>query len=213
MEHDRVDFAELRRWVVEGDRDALTPAIARALASGADPAALLREALIPGMDDVGDLFARNEYFLPEVLLSARAVQSALDVLRPRLAERGVEPAGTVVLGTVLGDLHDIGKNLIGMMLEGAGFRVVDLGTNVTPDRFLQAARDNGAAIIALSALLTTTMPAMQTTISAVRAGGLENVKLIVGGAPVTEAFARSIGADGYAPDASSAVALARSLVA
>ena len=206
-----MDFAEMRRCVVEGDRDTLAPAIAQALASGADPAALLGEALIPGMDEVGDLFARNEYFLPEVLLSARAVQSALDVLRPRLAERGVEPVGTVVLGTVQGDLHDIGKNLIGMMLEGAGFRVVDLGTNVTPDRFLQAARENGAALVALSALLTTTMPAMQATVAAVRAGGLGKVKLIVGGAPVTEAFARSIGADGYAPDASSAVAWARSL--
>jgi len=203
----------MRRCVVEGDRDTLAPAIVQALARGTDPAALLGEALIPGMDEVGDLFARNEYFLPEVLLSARAVQSALDVLRPRLAERGVEPVGTVVLGTVQGDLHDIGKNLIGMMLEGAGFRVVDLGTNVTPDRFLQAARENGAALVALSALLTTTMPAMQATVAAVRAGGLGKVKLIVGGAPVTEAFARSIGADGYAPDASAAVALARSLVA
>jgi 5-methyltetrahydrofolate--homocysteine methyltransferase len=208
-----MDFAEMRRCVVEGDRDTLAPAIVQALARGTDPAALLGEALIPGMDEVGDLFARNEYFLPEVLLSARAVQSALDVLRPRLAERGVEPVGTVVLGTVQGDLHDIGKNLIGMMLEGAGFRVVDLGTNVTPDRFLQAARENGAALVALSALLTTTMPAMQATVAAVRAGGLGKVKLIVGGAPVTEAFARSIGADGYAPDASAAVALARSLVA
>ena len=208
-----MEFAEMRRWVVEGDRDALAPAIVQALASGADPAAILGEALIAGMDEVGDLFARNEYFLPEVLLSARAVQAALAVLRPRLAETGVEPAGTVVLGTVQGDLHDIGKNIIGMMLEGAGFRVVDLGTNVTPDRFLQAARENGAALVALSALLTTTMPAMQATVAAVRAGGLDNVKLIVGGAPVTEAFARGIGADGYAPDASAAVALARNLVA
>ncbi len=208
-----MDFTAMRRWVVEGDRDALAPAIVQALASGADPAAILGEALIAGMDEVGDLFARNEYFLPEVLLSARAVQAALAVLRPRLAEPGVEPAGTVVLGTVQGDLHDIGKNLIGMMLEGAGFRVVDLGTNVTPDRFLQSARENGAALVALSALLTTTMPAMQATVAAFRGGGPANVKVIVGGAPVTEAFARSIGADGYAPDASAAVALARSLVA
>ncbi|MBI5285235.1 MAG: corrinoid protein [Chloroflexi bacterium] len=208
-----MDFTEMRRWVVEGDRDALAPAIAQALASGAEPAALLGEALIPAMDEVGDLFARNEYFLPEVLLSARAVQAALNVLRPRLAERGVEPAGTVVLGTVQGDLHDIGKNLIGMMLEGAGFRVIDLGTNVTADRFLQSARDNGATLVALSALLTTTMPAMQTTIATFRAAGLAGVKLIVGGAPVTDAFARSIGADGYAPDAAAAVALARTLVA
>ena len=208
-----MDFTAMRRWVVEGDRDALAPAIAQALTSGADPAIILGEALIAGMDEVGDLFARNEYFLPEVLLSARAVQSALTVLRPRLAETGVEPAGTVVLGTVQGDLHDIGKNLIGMMLEGAGFRVIDLGTNVTPDRFLQSARENGAALVALSALLTTTMPAMQATVAAFRDARLADVKLIVGGAPVTEAFARSIGADGYAPDASAAVALARRLVA
>lgn len=208
-----MDFTEMRRWVVEGDRDALAPAIAQALASGAEPAALLGEALIPAMDEVGDLFARNEYFLPEVLLSARAVQAALNVLRPRLAERGVEPAGTVVLGTVQGDLHDIGKNLIGMMLEGAGFRVVDLGSNVAPDRFIAAAREHSAAFVALSALLTTTMPAMQSTVAALRASDLREVKLVVGGAPVTEAFARSIGADGYAPDASSAVALVRSLVA
>ena len=208
-----MDFSEMRRWVVEGDRDALTPAIAQALASGTDPAALLGDALIPGMDEVGDLFARNEYFLPEVLLSARAVQGALDVLRPRLAESGVEPAGTVVLGTVQGDLHDIGKNLIGMMLEGAGFRVVDLGSNVASEQFLAAAREHGAAFVALSALLTTTMPAMQATVAALRASDLRDLKLIVGGAPVTEAFARGIGADGYAPDASSAVALVRGLVA
>jgi 5-methyltetrahydrofolate--homocysteine methyltransferase len=208
-----MDLDAMRRAVVDGDRDELTRAVTNALAAGAEPAQLLGGALIPGMDEVGDLFAQNEYFLPEVLLSARAVQGALDVLRPRLAESGVEPAGTVVLGTVQGDLHDIGKNLIGMMLEGAGFRVVDLGSNVAPDRFIAAAREHGAAFVALSALLTTTMPAMQSTVAALRASDLGDVKLVVGGAPVTEAFARSIGADGYAPDASSAVALVRSLVA
>jgi len=208
-----MDLDAMRRAVVDGDRDHLTRAITDALADGAEPAALLGQALIPGMDEVGDLFASNEYFLPEVLLSARAVQGALDVLRPRLAESGVEPAGTVVLGTVQGDLHDIGKNLIGMMLEGAGFRVVDLGSNVAPERFLAAAREHGAAFVALSALLTTTMPAMQATVAALRASDLHDLKLIVGGAPVTEAFARGIGADGYAPDASSAVALVRGLVA
>ncbi len=208
-----MDLDAMRRAVVDGDRDQLVRAVTEALAAGAEPAALLGRALIPGMDEVGDLFASNEYFLPEVLLSARAVQGALDVLRPRLAESGVEPAGTVVLGTVQGDLHDIGKNLIGMMLEGAGFRVVDLGSNVAPERFLAAAREHGAVFVALSALLTTTMPAMQATVAVLRASDLRDLKLIVGGAPVTEAFARGIGADGYAPDASSAVALVRSLVA
>ncbi|TAK54491.1 MAG: cobalamin-binding protein [Dehalococcoidia bacterium] len=208
-----MDLDAMRLAVVDGDRDQLTRAVTDALAAGAEPAQLLGQALIPGMDEVGELFASNDYFLPEVLLSARAVQGALDVLRPRLAESGIEPAGTVVLGTVQGDLHDIGKNLIGMMLEGAGFRVVDLGSNVAPERFLAAAREHGAAFVALSALLTTTMPAMQATVATLRASDLGDLKLVVGGAPVTEAFARSIGADGYAPDASSAVALVRSLVA
>ena len=208
-----MDLDAMRRAVVDGDRDLLARAIADALADGTEPAALLGQALIPGMDEVGNLFASNEYFLPEVLLSARAVQGALDVLRPRLAERGVEPAGTVVLGTVQGDLHDIGKNLIGMMFEGAGFRVVDLGSNVAPERFLAAAREHGAAFVALSALLTTTMPRMREVVELLKQRGLAGrVRTIVGGAPVSDGFAREIGADDYACDAARAVERVKALL-
>jgi len=164
------------------------------------------------MTEVGRRFEAGEYFIPEMLIAARAMQAALAPLRPLLVEAGAKPLGTVAIGTVQGDLHDIGKNLVAMMLEGAGFAIKDLGTNTSPDKFVQAVKD-GAIIVALSALLTTTMPSMKNTIEALKTAGLrENVKVMIGGAPVTQAYAEQIGADGYSGDASSAVRLAKSLI-
>ena len=204
---------DLRQNVIDGNAASVPGLVKQAMSEGTPPEKILNESLISGMAQVGQLFEAGEFFVPEMLIAARAMKAGLELLRPHLAAANVKAVGKVVLGTVQGDLHDIGKNLIGMMLEGAGFRVVDLGSNVAPEQFLAAAREHGAAFVALSALLTTTMPAMQATVAALRASDLHDLKLIVGGAPVTEAFARGIGADGYAPDASSAVALVRGLVA
>jgi 5-methyltetrahydrofolate--homocysteine methyltransferase len=166
------------------------------------------------MREAGQLFEDGEYFVPELLMSARATKGVFDVLRPLLSKAGVEPVGKVVLGTVKGDLHDIGKNLVGAMLEGGGFEVMDLGVGVEPDQFVAAARERQADIVGLSALLTTTLPAMQTTIKALDAAGMRSsLKVMVGGAPVTQQYASSIGADGYAQNATLAVALARALIA
>jgi 5-methyltetrahydrofolate--homocysteine methyltransferase len=173
----------------------------------------LKEALIPGMEKAGDLFARGEYFVPELLFAARAMSAAVEALRPQLVKGGYEPAGKVVMGTVQGDLHDIGKKLVSMMLEGCGFEVVDLGPDVPPERFVEAVRESGAKLVGLSTLLTTTLPAMETTVRALRQAKLSDaVHVMVGGAPVTDSYAQEIGADGYAPDASAAAALARRLV-
>jgi len=162
---------------------------------------------------VGRLFEEGEYFVPEMLVSARAMQACLVVLKPSLVETGVEPIGTVVIGTVQGDLHDIGKNLVAMMLEGVGFAVVDLGVNVKEDKFITAVQEHNPQIVAMSALLTTTMPKMGTTIAALRDSGIdEKIKIMVGGAPVTAAYAESIDADGYAVDASQAASLAKSFL-
>ena len=207
-----MDLAALKQAVVEGDDRQASHLVRLALGEGFSAQSLLNDALIAGMDDTGELFERGEYFLPEVLLSARAMQTAMDVLRPLLAASGYEPLGKVIVGTVQGDLHDIGKQLVAMMLEGAGFEVIDMGTDVSPARFVVAVEESGARIVGLSALLTTTLPAMEATVSALREAGPAPVKVMVGGAPVTSAFAQSIGADGYAPDASSAVSLARRLV-
>ena len=172
------------------------------------------------MGEVGRLFEENEYFVPEMLVAARAMQGGLALLKPRLADAGAASAGKVIVGTVKGDLHDIDKNLVAMMLEGAGFEVVDLGTDVTPEKFIKAAQEHkpkageGPLLIGMSALLTTTMPSMTGTIKALEEAGLrEQVKVMIGGAPVTDGFAKQIGADGYSPDASSTVRLAKSLVA
>jgi len=174
---------------------------------------VLKGGLLAGMDQVGVDFRDGELFVPEVLVAARAMHAGMDVLRPLLAEGDVPLAGKVVVGTVEGDLHDIGKNLVAMMLEGGGFEIVDLGADISPDKFIEAVKMEQPQLIGLSALLTTTMPAMKRTIDAlVEAGLREQVKVMVGGAPVTRAFADEIGADGYAPDAASAVELARSLV-
>jgi len=207
-----VDLSLVKQRLVEGDAQGTADGTREALAEQVSAETILKEALMPGMEEVGDLFARNEYFVPELLLSARAMYAAMDVLRPLLVESGYQPAGKVVMGTVQGDLHDIGKKLVSMVLEGTGFEVVDLGTNVAPERFVEAARESGAKLVGLSTLLTTTLPAMEATVRAIRQAELAGeVRVMVGGAPVTDSFSQQIGADGYAPDASSAAALARRL--
>ncbi len=199
--------------VLEGDREQALEEVGALVGAGVAPGVILHEGLIPAMDEVGRLFEAGEYYVPEMLIAARAMQAALGVLKPLLVEADVRPAGRVVIGTVKGDLHDIGKNLVGMMLEGAGFEIIDLGTDVTAEGFMAAIEERGADILAMSALLTTTMPMMETTIQAIEARGLRGrVKIIVGGAPLTAEFARQIGADGYAPDASQATTLAKTLV-
>jgi 5-methyltetrahydrofolate--homocysteine methyltransferase len=181
--------------------------------SGLPPAKVLNEGMIPAMAEVGRLFEQGEYFVPEMLIAARAMKQGLAILKPHLVRADVKPVGKVAAGTVKGDLHDIGKNLVTLMLEGAGFEIHDLGVDVTPAKFVEAVRSSGVDIIAMSALLTTTMPQMKETVEALKAAGLrDRVKVIIGGAPVTETYAQSIGADGYAPDASQAVTLAKSLL-
>jgi len=204
------DLAALKRAVFNGEPTA-AELTRQALAEGVGAEKVLKEGLIAGMEEVGEAFKRSEIYVPEVLIAARAMKMALEVLGPKLAEAGVKPLGTVVIGTVQGDLHDIGKNLVAMMLKGAGFQVVDLGTDVKPGRFLEAAAEHGAKLAGMSALLTTTMPNMEKTIGAFReAGGA--VKVMIGGAPVTQEYANKIGADGWAADAATAVDLAKRLM-
>jgi len=199
--------------VVAGNRDVLPAKVEVALNEGEAAEVILNEALIPAMAEVGELFERGDFYVPEMLVSARAMQAGLAVLKPHLIEGGVETVRTVVIGTVEGDLHDIGKNLVAIMLEGAGLEVVDLGTDVKPEKFAETARENGARIVGLSALLTTTMQNMKFVIEAIEDIGIrEQVKIILGGAPVTQEFADEIGADGYAPDAVRAVNLVKSLL-
>jgi len=204
----------LKQALIKGDQQTVAELTQRALEEGHSAETVLNDALISGMDKVGELFGQGEYFVPELLLAARAMQSAMEVLRPILVASDYQPAGKVIMGTVQGDLHDIGKKLVGMMLEGSGFEVIDLGADVPPERFVEAVEENGAQLVGLSALLTTTLPAMGATVGALRDAELPaQVKVMIGGAPVTPTFAREIGADGYAPDASSAVVLARRLMA
>ncbi len=199
--------------VVAGQREQTIAGVQQALEEGISPEQILQQALIAAMQEVGERFERGDYFVPEMLIAARAMQAGLDLLRPQLAETGVPSTGKVVMGTVKGDLHDIGKNLVGMMLQGAGFEVIDLGTDVPPEKFAAAVREHGAQLLGMSALLTTTMPNMQATIEALEDLGVrQSVRVMVGGAPLTDDFARKIGADGYAPDASRAVAVAKSLL-
>jgi 5-methyltetrahydrofolate--homocysteine methyltransferase len=207
-----MDLTTIKQAVIEGDDKQVTTLTRRALDEGVSAETILNDALIVGMGEVGELFEQGEYFVPELLLSARAMQGAMEVLRPLLSASSYEPLGKVVMGTVQGDLHDIGKKLVAMMLEGSGFEVIDLGTDVAPERFVETVEESGAQVVGLSALLTTTLPAMEATVSALREAWPVKVKVMIGGAPVTSAFASSIGADGYAADASSAVALARRLV-
>lgn len=198
--------------ILEGNREAVKTNLQKALQAGISPAKILNEGMIGAMAEVGRLFEVGEYYVPEMLIAARAMKEGLVILKPQLREANVKSAGKVAAGTVQGDLHDIGKNLVCMMLEGAGFEIMDLGSDVSADKFVDAAR-NGANVIAMSALLTTTMPNMKTTIEAFEKAGLRGkVKIMIGGAPVTDSYAKQIGADGYAPDASRAVALAKSLV-
>ena len=200
--------------IIEGDAGSIGDQVAEALDVGLPPAQILTEAMIAAMAEIGRGFEEGEYFVPEMLIAARAMKAGLAVLKPHLVEADVPVAGKVVAGTVQGDLHDIGKNLVCIMFEGAGFEVVDWGTDVAPERFVEAAQGEGVNLVAMSALLTTTMVNMRATVEALEAAGLRGkVKVMVGGAPITENFARQIGADGFAPDASRAVAVAKALVA
>jgi len=205
------DLAALADALIRGDRDTVADLTRQAVDEEIPPKQILDEGLIAGMNVVGKQFKNNEIYVPEVLIAARAMKAGMAVLQPKLTEAGVEPIGTVVLGTVKGDLHDIGKNLVGMMLTGGGLNVVDIGTDAGAEAFVEACKDSGAAVCAMSALLTTTMPQMSTVIEAVKASGVES-KTIIGGAPVTQSFADEIGADGYAPDAASAVDVIKELI-
>jgi 5-methyltetrahydrofolate--homocysteine methyltransferase len=214
MNDDGYDYPRIARALILGDRDTVGRMTREGLDIGLDPKQIIFKGLIPGMDVVGEKFRRNEYYVPQVLLSARAMYAGLDLLKPLITAAATnEYLGTVVIGTAQGDLHDIGKNLVAMMLEGAGFRVLNLGRDVAPEAFCKAVEEHGANIVGISALMTTTMPAMKRTIDAlVRAGLRDRVKVMVGGAPVTEAFADQIGADGYARDSTLAVVKAKHLV-
>ena len=205
------DLKALSEALIKGDRDKVTELTQQALDDGASVREVLNDGLLGGMSVVGQRFKANEIYVPEVLIAARAMHAGMAVLEPKMADAGVEPVATVVLGTVKGDLHDIGKNLVGMMLTGGGFKVVDLGIDVPAEKFVEACKAEGAKVCAVSALLTTTMPQMSEVIKAMKEAGIE-VKTIIGGAPVTQSFADEIGADGYAPDAASAVDVAKNLV-
>lgn len=203
---------KLYEAVLIGDAKAAVEVTKAALAAGVDPQQLVTQQMIPAMDEVGRRFECNEYFVPELLIAARAMKGSLELLRPILAERGIEPTGRVVIGTVKGDLHDIGKGLVAAMLEGGGFDVVDLGVDVPPEKFVAKAKETNADVIAVSALLTTTMTGMKSVVQAVCDAGLKGqCKVIVGGAPVTQQYADTIGADGYSSNAAGAVALVRQI--
>ena len=207
------ELEKIFKGILDGNSKLVVETIGLAIENGVAPAQILNEGMIAAMAEVGRLFEEGEYFVPEMLIAARAMQKGLEVLKPYLSEDDVQSPGKVVIGTVKGDLHDIGKNLVAMMLEGAAFEVIDLGTDVSPERFIEAAKSNNAQIIAMSALLTTTMPNMKVTIEAIKAAGIrDNVKVMIGGAPITQSYADQIGADGFAEDASRAVVKAKSLL-
>jgi len=205
---------QMQKDLYDGKADEVGTATQKALDEGMSAQEILSDGLIGGMDEVGKDFKAGDLFIPEVLMSAKAMHAGMAVLRPLLAASDALSLAKIVIGTAAGDLHDIGKNLVGMMLEGAGFEIIDLGTDVSPEKFVEAVRAEGADLVGMSALLTTTMPSMKATIEALTEAGLrDSVKVIVGGAPVTAGFAEDIGADAYAPDAASAVDTARNLVA
>lgn len=207
------DYREIADFLKAGNATKVKELVQAAIDEGAEPTDILNSALIVGMGEIGVLFKNNEVYVPEVLIAARAMKAGLGIIKPLLVEKDVQPVGKIVVGTVKGDLHDIGKNLVSMMLEGAGFQVIDLGIDVPPEKFLEATKENHADCVAMSALLTTTMPGMKDTIEAFKAAGLrDQVKIMVGGAPVTQSFADEVGADGYAPDAASAADLAMELI-
>ncbi len=208
------DLQQLYDAVVNGDYKAAHAITERALAEGADPLTLVNQYMVPAMDEVGRRFECSEYFVPELLISARAMKASLELIRPLLVARGDKPVGRVAIGTVKGDLHDIGKNLVASLLEGGGFEVIDLGVNVSPEKFIATIKESQANIVAMSALLTTTMPSMKTTIDALQQAGVrDQVKVLIGGAPITQKYADEIGADGYSESAVGAVALAKKAVA
>ena len=207
------DLKQLHEAIINGDANGARAITRQALEDETDPLRIVSEFMAPAMEEVGRRFECNEYFVPELLLSARAMKSAMELVRPLLVASGGNSAGRVVVGTVKGDMHDIGKNLVAALLEGAGFEVIDLGVNVAPESFVATAKERQAQIVAMSALLTTTMLAMKSTIEAFRqAGWRDKVKVLVGGAPVTQKYADEIGADGYGPSAVEAVAQARKLL-
>ena len=208
------DVKQLYTAVLEGDARLAKSVTEQALAAGVDPQTLVTEQMIPAMAEAGRRFECNDYFVPELLIAARAMKSSLELIRPLLAARGANPVGRVAIGTVKGDLHDIGKNLVAAMLEGGGFEVYDLGVDVSPEKFVAAVHEKNVNLVALSALLTTTMPAMKSTIEALKQAGIrDKVKVMIGGAPITQKYADEIGADGYSENAAAAVNLARKALA
>jgi len=199
--------------ILEGDMNGVVEATNGAIAESVPAVELLYEAMIPAMSEVGRLFEINEYYVPEMLIAARAMKAGLAIIRPLLADAGVEAKGKVALGTVKGDLHDIGKNLVAIMIEGAGFEIIDLGVDVSPEQFVDSVKSQGADAIGLSALLTTTMPSMKSTIDALEEAGVrDQVKVVIGGAPVTQKYADEIGADGYGRDAAAAATIVKELL-
>lgn len=208
-----VNLDDLAQSIINGKHKIAVEIMNEAIAENIAPQTIINDGLIAGMAVVGKKFKANEFYVPEVLIAARAMHKCMDILKPLLIASGAQPVGTVVIGTVKGDLHDIGKNLVGMMLQGNGFDVIDLGVDVSPEKFIAAAKEGNANIIALSALLTTTMPGMKSTIDALVASGeREKFKVMIGGAPVTQKYSEEVGADGYSADAASAVDLAKILM-
>ncbi|OGF51583.1 MAG: methyltransferase [Candidatus Firestonebacteria bacterium GWA2_43_8] len=205
------DFKEIADAVIKGQAPKVKELVQKAVNEKVTANDILQKGLIVGMGFIGERFKKNEVYVPEVLIAARAMKAGMEILKPLLASAGVKPLGVVVLGTVKGDLHDIGKNLVGMMLEGAGFKVVDVGIDASPEKFINATKESKASVIAMSALLTTTMVAMKGTIEELKKAGV-TAKVMIGGAPVTQAYADEIGAQGYAPDAASAVDKAKQLL-
>lgn len=207
------DLSQLYETVLNGDSKGARAVTQEALDRGVEPLKLVQEFMVPAMDEVGRRFECNEFFVPELLLAARAMKGALELIRPKLAASGAKSAGRVAVGTVKGDLHDIGKNLVAAMFEGGGYEVIDLGVNVAPEQFVAAVKDKNVQIVALSALLTTTMPSMKTIIDALKDAGVrQQVKVLIGGAPISKRYADEIGADGYGETAAGAVRLARQVM-
>ncbi len=205
------DLKGIAEAIIKGDRDTTAAKVEEAIKERVPAEQILNEGLTAGMSVIGERFKKNEVYVPEVLIAARAMKAGMELLQPLLSEAGVEPTGRVVLGTVKGDLHDIGKNLVRMMLQGGGFEVIDCGIDVAAEKYIEVIKESGAKILAMSALLTTTMPQMAEVVKAVKEAGISDLKTMIGGAPVTQAYADEIGADGYAADAASAVDKAREL--
>jgi 5-methyltetrahydrofolate--homocysteine methyltransferase len=206
------DLKALADAIIKGDQNTAVEITKAALDEGTEAESVLNDGLIAGMEVIGGRFKKNEVYIPEVLIAARAMKMAMEILEPELVKAGVKPRGKFLIGTVQGDLHDIGKNLVAMMLKGAGFEVIDIGVDVGPEKFVEQAKAAGAEIVGMSALLTTTMPSIEKTVKALKEAGVP-AKVMIGGAPVTQGYADKIGADGYSPDAASAVDTAKSFVA